>query len=73
MRGKKRRRGLFVGVHFYPGHDACDTYAKGCAVGTMARSAGPELSPRDDMSPTWVRELGIKNFWMNMDAPEANK
>lgn len=74
MRDKKKRRGLFFRVHFfYPGHDAFDACANGCAVGAMARNAGAKLPPRDDMCSTCVRELGIKSFWMYMDAPEVNK
>lgn len=37
----------------------------------MARNAGAELLPRDDMSRTWVREPSIKSFWMYMDATNS--
>jgi hypothetical protein len=38
----------------------------------MAADAGVVLSPRDELSPCWVWELAVKNFWLSTDAFYAN-
>lgn len=60
MRGNERAVGW--GKIFYPGRDACDTCAKVRVVGAMATDTGAVLSPRDDVSCSWVRALAVKTF-----------
>lgn len=51
---------------------AMTNVAKGCAVGAMAMDGGVVLSPTDDVSHLWVRELVVKSFWLSMDVPHTN-